>query len=96
MRGAISMDVAETAHILSALAADGDLTSLLFALGVLLPTADFDGDGQVTFADFLTFAGKFGTRRGEERYDARCDLNGDGEIGFSDFLIFADSFGSAD
>ena len=95
-KAAISMDVAETAHILSALAADGDLTSLLFALGVLLPTADFDGDGQVTFADFLTFAGKFGTRRGEERYDARCDLNGDGEIGFSDFLIFADSFGSAD
>ena len=95
-KAAISMDAAETAHILSALAADGDLTSLLFALGVLLPTADFDGDGQVTFADFLSFAGKFGTRRGEERYDARCDLNGDGEIGFSDFLIFADSFGSAD
>ncbi len=28
-----------------------------FALGVLVPTPDFDGDGQVTFADFLTFAG---------------------------------------
>ena len=61
-----------------------------------MPTPDFDGDGQVTFADFLTFAGKFGTRRGEERYDARCDLNGDGEIGFADFLIFADNFDSAD
>ena len=95
-KAAISMDSAETAYILSALAADGDLTSLLFALGVLLPTPDFDGDGQVTFADFLTFAGKFGTRRGEERYDARCDLNGDGEIGFADFLIFADNFDSAD
>ena len=28
-----------------------------FALGVLVLTADFDGDGQVTFADFLSFAG---------------------------------------
>ena len=61
-----------------------------------MPTPDFDGDGQVTFADFLTFAGKFGTRRGEDRYDARCDLNGDGEIGFSDFLIFANNFGTGD
>ena len=94
-KAAISMDAAETTYTLRALAADGDPTSLLFALGVLLPTSDFDGDGQVTFADFLTFAGKFGTRRGEERYDARCDLNGDGEIGFDDFLIFADSFDSA-
>ena len=61
-----------------------------------MPTADFDGDGQVTCADFLTFAGKFGTRLGQERYDPRCDLNGDGEIGFADFLIFADNFDSAD
>ena len=59
-----------------------------------MPTADFDGDGQVTFADFLTFAGKFGTGRGEERYDARYDLDSDGEIGFSDFLIFANNFGT--
>ena len=33
-------------------------SALRFALGVLVLTADFDGDGQVTFADFLTFAGK--------------------------------------
>ena len=95
-KAAISMDAAETAHILSALAADGDLTSLLFALGVLVPTADFDGDGQVTFADFLTFADKFSTRRGDAEYAVRYDLDSDGEIGFADFLIFADSFGSAD
>ena len=47
-----------------------------FALGVLVLTPDFDGDGQVTFADFLTFAGKFGSRLGQERYDPRCDLSG--------------------
>ncbi len=59
-----------------------------------LTATDGNGDGNVNFADFLTFADKFGSRLGQERYDARCDLNGDGEIGFSDFLIFADSFGS--
>ena len=57
-----------------------------------LTATDEDGDGNVNFADFLTFASKFGSRLGQERYDARCD--GDGEIGFSDFLIFAADFGS--
>ena len=56
-------------------------------------TPDFDGDGQVGFPDFLAFAGQFGTRQGDGRYDARYDLDGDGEIGFSDFLIFSSSFG---
>ena len=73
--------------------ADGDVASLSFPLVVQMPSSDIDGDGAVTFADFLTFAGRFGSRRGQERYDARCDLDGDGEIGFSDFLIFANSFG---
>ena len=59
-----------------------------------LTATDEDGDGNVNFTDFLTFAGKFGSRLGQERYDPRCDLNGDGEIGFDDFLIFAADFGS--
>ena len=58
-----------------------------------LTATDEDGDGNVNFADFLTFASKFGSRLGQERYDARCD--GDGEIGFDDFLIFAADFGSS-
>ncbi len=58
-----------------------------------LTATDEDGDGDVNFADFLTFADKFGSRLGQERYDARCD--GDGEIGFDDFLIFAADFGSS-
>ena len=57
-----------------------------------LTATDEDGDGNANFADFLTFASKFGSRLGQERYDARCD--GDGEIGFDDFLIFAADFGS--
>ncbi len=58
-------------------------------------TPDFDGDGRVGFPDFLAFAGQFGSRQGDGRYDARYDLDIDGEIGFSDFLIFSSSFGKS-
>ncbi len=57
-----------------------------------LTATDSDGDGDVNFADFLTFADKFGSRLGQERYDPRCD--GDGQIDSADFFIFADNFGS--
>jgi hypothetical protein len=50
---------------------------------------DFNGDGQVGFQDFVSFAQNYGSRRGEQGWDARYDLNGDGSIGFSDFLTFA-------
>ena len=84
----------QATYTLSALDADGDVTSLPFTLEVSLPSPDLDGDGVANFADFLTFAGKFGSRLGQERYDPRCDLNGDGQIDFDDFLIFAADFGS--
>lgn len=58
-------------------------------------TPNFDGKGQVDFADFLQFVAKFGTKQGEPGYEARFDLDGDGEIGFGDFLIFANSFGTS-
>ena len=77
---------AEATYTLRLLDDDDDVVSL--------PSPDFNGKGSVNFADFLTFAGKFGSRLGQERYDTRCDLNGTGEIDFDDFLIFADSFGS--
>ena len=51
--------------------------------------ADFDGDGEVGFSDFLLFATAFGT----EDPDLRFDLNDDGEVNFSDFLLFAGVFG---
>ena len=56
--------------------------------------ADFDGDGTVGFADFLQFAGAFGSGRGDAGYDARYDLDGNGNVGFSDFVIFAGAFGT--
>ena len=57
------------------------------------PSADFDGSGHVAFADFVLFAGVFGTGEGDGTYDARFDLNGDGGIRFDDFVIFAAHFG---
>ncbi len=54
---------------------------------------DWDGDGEVGFGDFVTFAAKYGYSRGEAGYDPRFDLDGNGEVGFSDFLIFAAAFG---
>ena len=86
--------MAETEYTLIVLDADGDRATLTFTLDVQLPSPDFNGDGQVNFADFVIFAGKFGSQRGQDRYDARCDLNGDGQIGFDDFLIFSQRFGS--
>ena len=57
-------------------------------------TADFDGNGMVDFTDFLAFAGQYGARRGDGRYQAKYDLNGDGAVDFSDFLSFAGRYGS--
>ena len=57
-----------------------------------LTATDEDGDGNVNFADFLTFASKFGSRLGQERYDPRCD--GDGQIDSADCFISAADFGS--
>ncbi len=56
-------------------------------------TSDFNGDGVVNFADFLPFAGQFGARQGDGRYEAQYDLDSDGAIGFGDFLLFSSSFG---
>ncbi len=57
------------------------------------PSPDFDGDDFVGFSDFLIFAGAFGSRQGDGRYNAAQDLNSDGSVDFTDFLIFAQSFG---
>ena len=54
---------------------------------------DFDGNGVVDFPDFLQFTGKFGSSRGDRKYEAQFDLDGDGAIEFSDFLIFVSKFG---
>ncbi|MDE3256618.1 MAG: leucine-rich repeat domain-containing protein [Gemmatimonadota bacterium] len=55
---------------------------------------DFNGDGKVNLADFLAFAGGFGTRSGDASYDARLDMDGSGSVDLSDFLAFAGVFGT--
>ena len=57
------------------------------------PSSDFNGNGVVDIPDFLLFVDVFGTKEGEEKYDAKYDLDGNGEIGIPDFLIFVDNFG---
>lgn len=58
-----------------------------------VPSPDFDESGVVDFTDFLLFVSAFGTRKGQEGYEAKYDLNGDGQIAFADFLLFVNSFG---
>lgn len=53
--------------------------------------ADFDGNGQVDFADFFLFADQFGGSVPD--VDPRFDLNADGMVDMEDFFLFADSFG---
>ncbi len=57
------------------------------------PSPDFDRSGMVGVPDFLLFVDVFGSRSGQDRYEAKYDLDVDGEIGIDDFLIFSDSFG---
>ena len=54
---------------------------------------DFDGDDVVGIPDFLQFVDRFGTMRGDGKYEAKYDLDGDGVVGIPDFLIFVDNFG---
>ena len=50
-------------------------------------SADFDGDGSVSFGDFFLFADGFGGM------DPLLDLDGSGSVDFEDFFLFADHFG---
>ena len=68
---------------------------LAFVYAQTAADADFDGDGKVGFSDFVAFAGKFGTSRGDGRYEAKYDLDGDGQVGFGDFVAFAGFFGQS-
>ncbi|MDE3001605.1 MAG: hypothetical protein OXU79_21225 [Gemmatimonadota bacterium] len=72
-------------------------SALLAGAGLLYAQAaadaDFDGNGEVDFQDFVLFAAKFDTREGDSGFERIYDLDGSGEVGFSDFLSFARLFG---
>jgi hypothetical protein len=48
--------------------------------------SDIDGDGDVTFGDFLAFFNGFDT------LDLAVDLDNSGEVDFGDFLLFFNGF----
>ncbi len=84
-------------HVLASGASDGTvlLWDVFRYIAPSVANPDFDGDGTVGFGDFVQFAGKFGSKKGDAEYEARFDLDGNGTIGFSDFLIFAADFGKS-
>ena len=53
--------------------------------------ADFDGDGNVGFSDFLTLSANFG----QPGMSVDGDSDGDGLVGFSDFLTLSSTFGQS-
>ena len=69
--------------------------SELYSEGVLRIDAaelagDFDGDGQVGFADFLILSSTFN----QVGTDLQADANNDEVVDFNDFLILSDNFGA--
>jgi len=56
------------------------------------PSADFNEDGDVDGADFLTWQRGFGTLLGATHADG--DADGDGEVGTSDLAILSAAFGT--
>ncbi|MGH2690321.1 MAG: thrombospondin type 3 repeat-containing protein, partial [Actinomycetota bacterium] len=54
---------------------------------------DYDGDGDIDGNDYAIFVPLFGSREGEERYEADVDLNGDSAIGAPDLLLLAQLYG---
>lgn len=66
----------------------GDLSDAILTAIDTKP-GDLDGNGNVSFADFLTLSANFGN----EGMYTDGDLNCDGQVGFADFLIMSDNYG---
>ena len=56
-------------------------------------SSDFNSDGKVDFADFVEFAGRFGSNEADTDFDIRFDLNENGKVDFTDFVAFAQAYG---
>ena len=54
---------------------------------------DFSDDGIVNLADYDLFVMQWGTRAGDENWDAKFDLDGDRVIGLGDYDIFVFNWG---
>jgi hypothetical protein len=86
---------ATSAHAHLDLSGDGEVDQ--FDVNVLVREifrtefGDFDLDGNVDFADFLTLANNYGS---DHKGWADGDATGNGDVGFSDFLLLAAYFSS--
>ncbi|MDA0748963.1 MAG: hypothetical protein O2954_20790, partial [bacterium] len=54
---------------------------------------DFNGDGRVSFGDFVLFAGAYGKTLNTPGFEATYDLNSNETVDFSDFVIFVQYYG---
>jgi len=61
-------------------------------LKILPHIADLNEDGTVNIIDVSIFAKAFGSRPGEERWNAKVDLTGDEKVNILDGVIIARSY----
>jgi len=54
---------------------------------------DFNNDGKVDIVDIMSVATRWGTKLGDENYDAAYDLNQDGKIDIIDIMMVAAQWG---
>jgi parallel beta-helix repeat protein len=57
---------------------------------------DLNNDGKCNLSDLIKVASKFGTQKGDPRYDPNYDMNNDDKINLSDMIKVASHFGTAD
>lgn len=62
-------------------------------LNIKLLGGDADRDNEVTFFDYLALSNAFGTRLGDQKFDATADFDGDEEITAFDYIILSRNFG---
>ncbi len=62
-------------------------------LNIKLLGGDADRDNEVTFFDYLALSNAFGTRLGDQKFDATADFDGDEEITSFDYIILSRNFG---
>ena len=55
---------------------------------------DFDGNGRVDIADFLSFVDVYGSSSSDSNYNAQMDLDSNGSVNIADFLAFVNVYGS--
>jgi len=55
---------------------------------------DIDGNGKVDYKDLFTLAAAYGTKVGDDGFDASCDFNNDGKVDYKDLFTLAANYGS--